>query len=94
MIKNLVVAIAVAGFSISSAFAGPGGKTMTYLVDTAHSNVSFKVRHLVSRVNGAFKDYEATIKYDPAHPEAIIVTGTVKATSVDTGNTNRRLRLY
>jgi len=32
----------------------------TYGIDTAHSSVGFKVRHLVSKVSGGFNDFAVT----------------------------------
>jgi polyisoprenoid-binding protein YceI len=61
-----------------------------YKIDTTHSSVSFKIRHLgVSWVQGVFKDYEGEVLFDPEKPEASSVTVTVKAASVDTGNEKR-----
>jgi polyisoprenoid-binding protein YceI len=61
-----------------------------YKIDTTHSSVSFKIRHLgVSWVQGMFKDYEGEVLFDPEKPEASSVTVTVKAASVDTGNEKR-----
>jgi polyisoprenoid-binding protein YceI len=61
----------------------------TYKVDPVHSSVSFTVRHFVSEVEGRFKDYAGTIKYDAQHPADSSVQFTVQAASIDTGNDSR-----
>jgi polyisoprenoid-binding protein YceI len=60
-----------------------------YTVDTSHSSVGFKVRHIVTKVPGMFKDYEAAFSFDPAKPEASKGKFTIKAASIDTGNAKR-----
>jgi polyisoprenoid-binding protein YceI len=61
----------------------------TYTFDKVHSDVSFQIRHFLSKVRGRFTDYEGTIVADRAKPEASSVDFTIKATSIDTDNENR-----
>ena len=65
-----------------------GGAT-TYHIDAVHSNVSFSVRHIVSRTSGAFTSFEGTVDYDPTHPEKSAVSATVDVGSIDTNNKRR-----
>jgi polyisoprenoid-binding protein YceI len=61
-----------------------------YEVDTSHTQVMFKVRHMgVSTVTGKFNRFAATFAYDPADPESSWVTATIDAASVDTDNDRR-----
>ena len=62
----------------SSAFAA------TYKVDPDHTTVSFKVRHLFSKVEGQFHKFEGTVDYDPGKPEVWKTRGTIDATSIST----------
>lgn len=55
-----------------------------YKVDLDHTSLSFKIRHLLSYVQGQFKDFEGTFEYDPEHPENSKAEGVVKAASIDT----------
>jgi polyisoprenoid-binding protein YceI len=66
-----------------------GGASATYNVDAAHSSAAFKVRHLVSKVSGNFKDFSGTITGDLKNPAGASVSFTIKAASIDTGNGNR-----
>ena len=54
--------------------------------DTAHSVLTFKVRHLFSKTAGRFDDWAATIVFDPDHVEQGSVEVTVQTASVTTDN--------
>ena len=61
----------------------------TYALDRAHSKVSFTIRHLMSEVDGRFRDFDGSITYDPQAPERSSVEVTIQATSIDTNNDRR-----
>lgn len=61
----------------------------TFAIDRTHSEVLFKVRHLMSRVTGHFRDFEGTITYDPANLAASTVAFSIKAASIDTSVADR-----
>ncbi len=61
----------------------------TFVLDKVHSDVSFQVRHFVSKVRGDFTDFEGTIQIDQAKPEASSVVFTIKAASINTRNEGR-----
>ena len=61
----------------------------TYTIDKAHSEVTFQVRHLLTKVRGRFSDFEGTIEYDEQHPEQSSVNATIKAASIDTNESDR-----
>ena len=56
----------------------------TYKIDADHTTVSFKIRHLLSNVQGRFNQFEGSFDYDPDKPETWKVTATVQAASIDT----------
>src|SRR6188508_1332425 len=62
-----------------------------YKVDKSHSDVDFKVRHLVSNVTGKFTDFDGTITMKPG---ASSVEFTINAGSNDTGNADRDKHLH
>ena len=39
----------------------------TWNIDVAHSEITFRIRHFMSRVSGTFTDWSGTIQADPAH---------------------------
>lgn len=61
----------------------------TYGIDTAHSSVNFKIRHLVSKVSGGFNDFDGTIVADFENLDASSVEFTIQASSIDTKNEKR-----
>jgi polyisoprenoid-binding protein YceI len=84
MNRRLAVAALVAALAASAAPAAD-----TYVVDKAHSEATFQVRHIVTRVRGNFADISGTIQADGAKPEASSVEFTVKTASIDTGVPDR-----
>ncbi len=55
-----------------------------YVIDSDHSTVSFKVKHLLSNVQGVFKTFEGEFDYDPEHPESWKTNAVIQAASIDT----------
>ena len=65
-----------------------------FVVDKAHSSISFTVRHMVvSKVRGNFNDFDVTIKADPDDITKSSVTAVIKAASIDTDNEKRDAHL-
>jgi polyisoprenoid-binding protein YceI len=61
-----------------------------YVVDPAHTAVTFKVSHLgLSWTHGRFNDVSGTFRFDKAAPGDASFTLTVKTESIDTGNARR-----
>jgi len=61
-----------------------------YTVDSVHSTVGFKVRHMmVASVRGNFKDFKGSYDYDPVKKIISSLEGSVKIVSVDTGDKTR-----
>ena len=82
--KLRTAAVLLAALATAPLFAAD-----TYTVDKVHSDVSFQVRHFVSKVRGDFTDFEGTIQIDQAKPEASSVVFTIKSASVNTKNEGR-----
>ncbi len=61
----------------------------TYEVDPVHSNVTFKIRHLISYVTGQFRDFNGTVELDLQDPTRSSVSFAIKAASLDTANSRR-----
>jgi polyisoprenoid-binding protein YceI len=62
-------------------------------IDRTHSEVLFRVRHLLSRVGGQFRDFEGTIVFDPARVEDSRVEFSIDAGSIDTAVADRDAHL-
>ncbi len=67
--------------------------TRTFVFDKAHSEVTFQVRHLLSRVRGRFSDFAGTIEYDQADPTRSSVEVVIQAASIDTNDAQRDAHL-
>lgn len=67
--------------------------TTTFVVDKAHSEAIFTVRHLITKVRGHFREFEGTIHLDEAQPERSSVSVTIQAASIDTNEPNRDTHL-
>lgn len=60
-----------------------------YNVDKVHSEVTFRVRHFVSKVSGRFDDFSGTISIVPGKPAASSVEFAIKTASINTANPAR-----
>ncbi len=57
-----------------------------YVLDTAHSNVGFSIKHLmISNVKGNFKSFDADLEFDEKTKTITKLIATVDTQSVDTG---------
>ena len=58
-------------------------------IDPTHSELTFRIRHLVSRVRGTFGDWSGTLVMDPARLDAGRVEVAIQTASIDTQNERR-----
>ena len=63
--------------------------TATYRIDVGHSELTFRIRHLMSRANGTFREWSGTITADPADWSTGSVDVTIEAASIDTRHERR-----
>jgi polyisoprenoid-binding protein YceI len=61
----------------------------TFTIDKAHSEATFQVRHLITKVRGRFRDFEGNIQFDENRPEQSSVTFTIQTSSIDTSEPDR-----
>ena len=62
----------------------PATGIATWNIDTAHSELTFRVRHLAGRVRGSFKEWQGALEVDPADLSAGSANITVEAASINT----------
>lgn len=67
----------------------PAANVVTWEIDPVHSEVGFRVRHLVSRVRGRFTDFGGTLVADPANLAGAQVQVEIRTASIDTDNERR-----
>ena len=66
----------------------------TYNVDTSHSNVGFKVKHLmISNVTGKFDKFSGSFNYDEKTNTLKTLTGNIEVSSINTENEKRDAHL-
>lgn len=63
--------------------------TKTFVIDKAHSEAVFQVRHLITKVRGRFANFEGTIEFDEERPNVSSATVTIDAASIDTSEPDR-----
>jgi len=80
-------------FATLLALGGWGGTVAaadTYHLEKTHVDLLFTINHAgFTEKHGSFRDLDATLEYDAAHPESSRVTVTVKTDSLDTANAAR-----
>jgi polyisoprenoid-binding protein YceI len=65
-----------------------------YILDSAHSRIGFVARHaMVTKVRGSFNEFEGSGYFDPVEPSNSKLELTIKAQSIDTGNSDRDAHL-
>ncbi|MES2178147.1 MAG: YceI family protein [Gemmatimonadota bacterium] len=62
-------------------------------IDKTHSNVSFQIRHFVSKVPGRFKEYKGTVTGDPEAWQNAQIDVEIVASSISTNNDQRDAHL-
>ena len=68
----------------SALFAG------TYNIDASHSNVGFKVKHMmISNVVGKFDNFNGTFEYDEKSNQLKSLVGNIEVNSINTENKKR-----
>lgn len=68
-------------------------ETRTFSIDKTHSEATFQVRHLLSKVRGRFADFAGDVTFDAAAPERSSVNVTIQAASIDTSTPDRDTHL-
>lgn len=82
---------ALAALALTAAIAA--AEPTSFVLDRAHSEVGFNVRHFFTQVHGRFNDYDAAISYDPKNLAASTVSATIRDSSIFTGVDRRDAHL-
>ncbi|NOR57822.1 MAG: polyisoprenoid-binding protein [Sulfurimonas sp.] len=86
--KKLIKMLVITALSSTVLLAG------TYNVDTSHSNVGFKVKHMmISNVIGKFDKFNGSFEYDEKTNTLKEFSGTIKVDSINTANQKRDAHL-
>src|SRR5512134_1236849 len=90
--RFLVAALAVALVAAPAAAQAPATRpavaapatAATYLIDPVHSELSFRIRHLLGRVAGTFGEWGGTVVMDTVDVARSSVNVTIQTASIDT----------
>jgi polyisoprenoid-binding protein YceI len=98
MIRSLSVGLALAPVLAAAQIALPAQSSTagtsvkapsTWKIDPTHSELSFTIRHMVSKVRGQFDVWSGTIIADPADWSTASVEIVAQTSSIDTNNERR-----
>lgn len=89
MRKFILTAALALSAALPLAAQQQAAQPQTWVVDKSHSEVTFDVRHMMSKVRGRFDDFSGTIVADPAKPAASSVEFTIKSASINTNTPDR-----
>lgn len=78
---------------VSAALTAASASAKTYEIDPAHSSVSFRVRHLVTKVRGRFDKFSGSIEYDKGAPETWKAAVEIDPASINTNVSKRDAHL-
>ena len=85
MIRTLCLVTALLSPLPLSAQDLPPAQAGNFKIDLGHTRLLFRVSHLgFSNYTAFFRDIDATLVFDPDHPEAMQMTASVKTASVET----------
>lgn len=61
----------------------------TYVIDATHSEISFKIRHLLAKTSGRFTKFAGAVVIDEKDLKKSSVEVTIEVSSINTDNENR-----
>ena len=74
---------------VALVLCGTAQANETFQIDSSHSTIAFKVRHMLGTAKGKFSKFTGTIVLDREHPEQSSVNVSIETASIDTGIAKR-----
>lgn len=71
------------------AVLAPAVRSETYEIDAAHSQIGFRIKHLVGKVPGRFTKFSGSVEYTAGKPGAWKVVSAIDPASINTDNEKR-----
>ena len=94
MRKTAAAAIFASALTAIAAVSARAAGTQTWNIDPVHSNITFKVRHMMlSDVKGQFDRFSGAITANDDDPKSVEIQATIDATSIDTHSDKRDTHL-
>lgn len=85
--KKLHHVIVIAALILASSPAW--ASTRSWEMDKGHSSLVFQVNHIFSKIFGLFHEFDANIRFDPAHLEQSSIALAINVDSIDTNISKR-----
>jgi len=73
------------GALVAVLISAGAAEATNYKIDGQHTTVSFKIRHLFSKVLGTFNEYEGSFVYEPGNSAIWSAEAVIQVSSIDTG---------
>lgn len=93
MMPRQLLAVLLLGVATPALAQDPAAATPppanSWRIDRGHSELTFSIRHMVSRVRGQFNNWSGTITGDLDDWESAVVDVTIDAVSIDTNHERR-----
>src|SRR5437764_4394457 len=90
---SLALVVPIAAFAQSAppaSIAGAPADPSAWRIDKTHSDLTFQIRHFMSRVRGTFRDWKGSVALpDPTRWESAAITVEIQTASVFTDNDRR-----
>lgn len=80
-------------FVATAAMIATAAANDTYRIDPARSNITFRLSHMLGKVNGKFTKFDGKIDIDREHPQQSSVVVKIQVGSIDTGIAKRDTHL-
>jgi len=91
--RSLSAAVVAISLFTAASPSAAGAQPPTWTVDATHSELTFRIRHYVTKVRGTFAKWEGTITADPKALDKGAVLVTIDSKSIDTNNERRDAHL-
>lgn len=83
----------IAAFAGVAAALSTAAANDSYRIDPARSSIGFQLSHMMGKVNGKFKTFQARIDIDRENPQQSSVLAKIQVNSIDTGIAKRDAHL-
>ncbi|HXV62731.1 MAG TPA: YceI family protein [Vicinamibacteria bacterium] len=84
MTKSKSVTASSAVLALALILLATLAQAASFKADPQHSTIGFSVRHLLTKVNGQFREFDASFRFDESTQTLEEVTATIQAASIDT----------
>ena len=87
--KRFFLSAALATSALLAVALPASAEPRTFVLDKAHTEVGFEIRHFFTKVHGKFTDFSGAIAFDPKDLTASSVQVTIRDSSIFTANEKR-----